>query len=215
MARAGSLAKGMTAAALTFGLLMSGCEDNGGPVNADPGNNDVNVYVAIGDSFTEGDDAPFPPYPPRLAALIGKTVINVGQNGETAEEGASRVGGVLARHRPGFLLILHGINGVLRRGGPDAAIAAVQSIVRAAKANKTVPVVATYPLPVGVHRGFREFVRDLNGRLRSMASGEHAPLVDLASAFGEDDAALLTEDGLHPSDEGTQLIAETFARSLH
>ena len=229
-------------AALVVGFGLAGCEgdssdaalflllgvirpnnnsssDSGGSANpavtGDYGSNNPNVYVAVGDSITLGANKPYPPYPERLAALLGKTVINAAKSGESAASGAQRMGSILAQYKPGHLLILYGINET--RGGAGAAAGAesVRSIVRQAKSNKTVPVVATYYLMAADSTGFNPGIREINQDLRAMASQEGVTLVDLEAAFGSNDINLLyLPEGFHPNDAGTRLVARAFAAVL-
>ena len=194
-------------------LAGTGCLDSGGGgggvSNDDPGNNDVNVYVALGDSLTSGSECNCAPYPSRLGGLLGKTVVNSGSSGEQSADGASRAPGVLARYQPGFLLILHGVNDIIHGHSSESAAANVRSMVVSAKNNKTVPVVATYPIPTDGHAAFAGGVTTLNNLIRDMAGAEDVTVVDLESEFsGAVD--LLGPDGLHPNDAGTQVIAMSF-----
>ena len=79
------------AAVFLFGLL-AGCGSNGDSslTNNNPGSNDLNVVVAFGDSLTQGNLCDCPPYPSRLAGLIGKSVVNTGVAGTMAVENVER-----------------------------------------------------------------------------------------------------------------------------
>ncbi|MFH0879869.1 MAG: SGNH/GDSL hydrolase family protein [Lentisphaerota bacterium] len=196
---------------LGLGLILgSGCENNdSGVSNDDPGDNDVNVYVAIGDSLTSGSECNTPPYPAQLAGMLGKTVVNQGSGGEQSGDCASRAPRVLSRYKPGFMLILTGVNDIIHRQSSGSAMNNVRSIVRACKANKTVPIVATYPIPRASHAMFSGGTITLNALVRQMADEEGVPVVDLESEFG-DNPDLLMPDGLHPNVVGTTLMALAF-----
>jgi lysophospholipase L1-like esterase len=195
--------------------LGIGCDKGGGgDSKPDVGLNDINTVVCIGDSITDGGCAPAgAPYPSRLAGLSGKTVINAGVCGSTSDSGAARVNGLLERHKPGYLCILYGINDLTFGRGVDAVIGNIQHMVDAAKANKTIPLVATL-LPVyDSHRFAAGRVKETNRRIRALTEAMNVELVDLELEFGID-RSLIQEDGLHPSDSGNQLIALSFNDKL-
>jgi lysophospholipase L1-like esterase len=55
-----------------------------------------------------------------------------------------------------------------------------------------------------------ENVDRLNAIIRQEANAEQVPIAGHENAFGNDPAALLGSDGLHPNDNGYELIAETW-----
>jgi acyl-CoA thioesterase-1 len=198
--------------ALAVALFMTGtgCDDGGGSSKPDVGDNDINTVVCLGDSITDGRCAPDgAPYPSRLADLAKKKVINAGDCGSTTDSGVSRIKGLLSRHKPGYLCILYGINDLTFGRGKDNVINNLRYMIQTAKANKTVPVVATL-LPTYDSHGFiAGEVEKVNVQIRDLAKQEKAKLIDLAKEFGSD-RSLIQPDGLHPSDAGTQVIAAGF-----
>ena len=204
---------GVVLLSLALALVGTGCLDGGGGwggvTNDDPGDNDVNVYVAQGDSLTSGSECDCAPYPARLAGLLGKTVRNCGSSGEKSDDGASRTGSVLAKYKPGYLLVLYGVNDIIHGRSAESAAANVRSIVMTAKNNHTVPVVATYPIPTDGHAAFAGGVTTLNNLLRDMVGAEDVAVVDLEPEFAGT-VDLLGPDGLHPNDMGTQVMAMSF-----
>jgi lysophospholipase L1-like esterase len=195
--------------------LLTACDDGGGgDKQADIGDNRAGVVVALGDSITNGVCVPAgAPYPARLAALEGKTVINAGVCGDTAQGGRSRVGGLLAKHKPEALLILLGANDVIKSKPASATLEDLRAIVQAAKANKTRVLLANLPPMITDHSGFGPAVTALNPQINALAKAEGVRLVNLAGLFANK-PELLQKDGLHPSDSGTQLIAVGFADRL-
>ncbi len=145
---------------------------------ADAGGNQTNVVVCIGDSITARG------YPPYLADLTGMVVVNAGKGGEGSGGTAGRAPGVLAEYRPAYLCILTGINDV---SGGDASIdrivANVESIVNAAKANNTIPVVGTLTPLSGSRKQWAADGRACSQALRAMAARTGARLADVAAAF--------------------------------
>jgi len=197
---------------LLVGLIafLCGCVGGGG------GSDDVSdqagrVYVALGDSITQGRVFPVgAPYPERLAGILETTVVNAGVSGATAAEGAARASSLISSHEPHGVLILFGANDVIQGVPPSVTIAALASIIEAAKAAGAIPYLATLTPQLKQHVLFSGHVKALNERIRSLASSQGAQLVDLADEFGEEES-LLQGDGLHPSDAGTQVIAFSFA----
>lgn len=203
--------------------LMAGCggDGGGGLSNKNPGANDVGVVVAFGDSITMGNRCACAPYPARLSGWIGKVVVNAGINGTMAREGLGRIQSVIVGNRPGFMLILYGINDVIHGQGTGGTAGALRQMVEICRQNNVVPVLATYPIPFGSHGVFAGGTRGLNFAIRSLASEMRVPCVDLEAEFGgapgPDGAivpanrALMEADGLHPNDAGTQVMAWAFA----
>lgn len=202
----------LAATAIVWG---AGCDNGGGGGSGgghDFGDNNPDVIVAMGDSITEGSGVSSP-YPSILAGMVGKTVINHGSGGATAGDGAGSIGGVLANDKPGYVLILYGANDAISGVGPDSTIGALGAIIEACKANKTVPVIATLTPMQGLHELFAGGAQELSRRIRSLAGQTGTALCDLENEFGYP-SPLLQEDGLHPTDEGCVVIADSFASKL-
>ncbi|MCS6770935.1 MAG: SGNH/GDSL hydrolase family protein [Kiritimatiellae bacterium] len=199
-------------------FLVAGCLDGGGDSKYDDhdfGDNDRNKVVALGDSITQGytceDETKS--YPDRIAEMTGLTVINAGVSAERSGAAAARAGRVLDRHKPGFLLILTGHNDAIFDVSADAVINNIRSIINAALARKTVPIVATL-VPIGAPRRFATGpAREYSARIRELAKEMNVELVDLEMEFG-DRARELQCDGLHPNDAGSAVIAAAFADKL-
>lgn len=197
----------VVAAGLGLGV---GCDNKKGDSTPDVGSNKIGVVLCLGDSITDGTCAPAgAPYPSRLAALSGKSVINEGVCGSTSDLGASRVKDLLDRNKPGYLCILYGINDLDFGRDQSEVLDNLRYMIEAAKANKTIPLVATLLPTYDSHAFARARVQDCNREIRKLADSAGARLVDLEKEFGSD-RSLIQEDGLHPSDSGTQLIALSF-----
>lgn len=197
--------------------FLAGCNDDSGGSSAgsghDFGANDPNLYVAIGDSVTEGTETSGPSYPEILSGMIGKTVINEGMGGELSSGGAARIGGILEQHKPGYMLIMYGINDVVHVGSDSWTISNLSAIIGACKANGTVPVLATIP---PLYKGgdyFDPRHTELNEDIRNLARSEDVALADVEAEF-DNDPSLFIADGRHPNDDGTRIIAATFADVL-
>ena len=161
------------------------------------------------------------PYPARLAGLIGKTAVNAGINGTMAREGLDRIEGVIAGNRPGFMLILYGVGDVIHGQSIGGTVDALRQMVATCRTNQVAPVLATYPIPFGSHAVFAGGTRALNAGIRVLAEEADVPCVDLEQEFAgtpdpvtglaEANHDLMEDDGLHPNDAGTQVMALAFA----
>ena len=206
------------AAIVTIGLL-AGCDGGGGGGGGgggdlgDIGDNNPDLYVALGDSTTDGNNGGGDPYPPRLAAITGKTVNNLAQQNQSSGGAAGQVGGVLVNQKPAAVLFQLGAVDLINGRGIDGIIGNLRSIIQQCKANKSVPVIATLQPMIGRHSAWASSTRELNRRIRNLASEEGARLADIEAAFG-DGSGLILPDGLHPNEEGNQVMAETFADAL-
>ncbi|PTN36502.1 GDSL-type esterase/lipase family protein [Desulfonatronum sp. SC1] len=180
----------------------------------DFGSNNPDVYVSMGDSITYGAGVPTTQsYPSVLQGFLGKTVINEGVSGSRSSLGVARVNDILRRYTPGYLLILYGVNDIGERHNDDI-LEDLRFMVHAAKVNQTIPAIATLT-PVFGERGWkRGGVIDLNHKIRAMAAEESILLADLEEAFAWDASLISSENGIHPTSQGYNLIAKTFYEVL-
>jgi acyl-CoA thioesterase-1 len=170
--------------------------------------------VAFGDSITLGVGVP--PEAAYPAVLQGRlrgidsraVVVNRGVGGETAAEGLARFAGVLAAERPGFVLIMEGTN------SPEASnnVSSLREMVRRAKANKTVPLVAAVPPQFGDFEFKDRLIAALNGRIAAMAAAEGVAFVDTFTPLNRRD--LFRADGIHPNAEGHSVLADTWLEAI-
>ena len=96
---------------------------------------------------------------------------------------------------------------------PDALEGNLRAIVGAAKANHTVPVLATLPPQYDSHANAVPLLQAYNARIRSIGSSEGVPVANVAGEFGNK-RDLIQADGLHPTDTGNQALAFAFADRL-
>lgn len=198
--------------------MQAGCDSGGGGGGGggdlgDIGGNNPDLYVALGDSTTDGNNGGGDPFPPRLAAMTGKTVNNMATQNEFSGGAAGKVGGILANQKPAAVLFQLGAVDLINGRSVDSIIGNLRSIIQQCKANKTVPVVGTLQPMIGTHSRWSGVTKDLNNRIRELASSEGARLADVESRFG-DGSGLILADGLHPNEEGNQVMAEAFADAL-
>lgn len=198
---------------LILSVFLAGCGGgggNGGLSNDNPGDNNRNVVTTFGDSLTQGSVCDCPSYPVRLASMIQKTVYNTGVAGSLAAENVDRTQGAIDRFHPAFMLILYGVNDLIHSSGVTSVGEALEQMVEICKQNHVVPVLATYPETITDHAAFAPRVLALNRRIREIASSRGIRCVDLEAEFSAD-PLLYEEDGLHPNNAGTQIMAMAFA----
>jgi lysophospholipase L1-like esterase len=199
----------------------------------------VTRFMAFGDSITHGtksDPAPFlafpvpPPvysYPSQLQPILSSrylgqtiTVVNEGWPGEFIATGLARLPGTLTTNAPEVVLLLEGANDL--SASPSSATTQyiadrLRDMVRTCKARVAANrvLLANFPpqfvgTPPGRGSG-SAFVPELNGRIASVASSEGATLVDLYTPMSADVKRYIGQDGLHPTEQGFTLMAQTFA----
>jgi lysophospholipase L1-like esterase len=181
----------------------------------------ASTFMAFGDSQTEGKVTQVFPnaYTLKLQALLQArypaqtiAVIGEGSGGEPATAGLTRFDGALAADNPQAVLLMDGANDI--NNGPVAispAIAALDTMGSHAAAKGLPVFLATIPPenPAGKSGGGAPFVDQLNARIVSLAASRQWTLVDVNAAF-HGDLTLVGPDGLHPTDAGYQVIAQTF-----
>jgi len=166
-------------------------------------------------------------YPLKLAALLESrytaqpiAVVNEGEPGETAANGAMRLPQVLATNLPEVLLLLEGINDIHLPGDQAAHVGplvqALRTMTREARSRGIRVFVGTLlPEDRCGCRAFdfgdgRDDIVTANAQIRAMAADEGAILVDLHPGFAGQTMTLLTFDGLHPNEAGYARMAEMF-----
>ena len=200
-------------------------------------------FLAFGDSLTAGEVSipasgsggsnfkfiviPSESYPSHLTTLLKARyttqtssieVRNFGLPGEWAQDGMRRLPGVLANNRPEVVMLFEGYNDVASQltGGIGAAINALDVMAKEARNRGARVMIATLPPPglTGTHVVASQLVTDFNARVRILAAGEGAVLVDLYPALLVDLRRYIGIDGLHPTEEGYLRIAEVFRDAI-
>ena len=192
-------------------------------------------FVAFGDSVTEGwvastNPSGNPPYvlrmvpnesyPTVLRQMLASrystqtlTVLNYGKGGEKAVDGVGRAFAAFNHERPDGALILDGYND-LGQGdaGIDPAIAAINDMVKDARFRGARVFIGTLTPPFpNANKGIaRSTIDRFNAKLRDMARGENAVLVDVNAYFAVDPNRYNSDDGRHPNEAGYRVIAQAF-----
>lgn len=171
-------------------------------------------------------------YPTKLQAMLASryaaqaiTMVNEGNGGETAAQGAVDFGRVMNTDMPQAVLLLEGINDIhqgtpLQSSAIPTVVSSLRVMVQDAKRRGIVPFLATLlPERRGACRGFDwddgiEDVAAANAQIRQLAASENVTLVDLYPAFVTATDTLLGQDGLHPSEAGYQRMADLFLAAI-
>ena len=196
----------------------------------DFGSNNPRVADAIGDSITFGtleerkigfglDTANN--YPNDLQKLLQKLdpswrVNNRGVGGEFVQDGAARIGLVLAADKPGFILIMEGTNNASHCDDAALIVNNLKKMVDAAKANKTIPILGTIPPNFRSPTCAQDVIDEANGMIRGLAAAEGIVLAEIFD--GMNNRALFglapDRDPLHPNEQGYAVMANIWFNAL-
>jgi lysophospholipase L1-like esterase/fibronectin type 3 domain-containing protein len=173
------------------------------------------ICVALGDSITVGARATnvSNSYVALLSARWGKEIKNEGVGGVYSSYAAFMIDHFLSLYNPRYITIFFGAtdSGQMQ---PDATISNLQYIIEKAKNNGTIPVIATAGPVFGSQWGWKkDYIIDLNRRIRQLATSEGIACVDIESAMDWNES-YMDSDGLHPNDTGHRIIADTFYQVL-
>ena len=195
-------------------LALAGCEGGGDSHLGDGhdfGPNNPNLYVALGDSITAGSGLANPNdrYSNKLSGMLSKTVMNAGYPGASSSEVLDVCYNILDDNKPGYMLILIGVNDLIMGYGEDGAAINIRIMIQACQDNKTIPVIATLTPVFYSHESWSSGVDRLNVMIRQLCSDLNVAMVDLNAAFDEN-PVYMQADGLHPNESGNSLMAATF-----
>ena len=144
-------------------------------------------------------------------------VENQGKSGERARDAVPRFQQVFGATRPEVLLLMEGYNdiGAGENGAASGAAAALSAMASEARGRGSRVFIATLA-PSRPSRGSipTPLLDDFNRRVRAVAAGEGAVLVDIYGALLSDVNAYIGVDGLHPTEAGYRKIAETFFEAI-
>jgi lysophospholipase L1-like esterase len=188
--------------------------------------------LCFGDSLTYGTTLREAPglaslssidgYVPKLARLLKSELgdklkfhlVNSGIGGETTAEGLARLPGELRIYDPQLVLLWMGVVDVDTKD--DAHFTQVR-----ANLNAMMQIIKDYGAQVVIGTlppldpdGFRalapENIPRLNTIIRQEANRLQVPVAGHEVAFGKNPVGLLGPDGLHPNDNGYELVAQTW-----
>ena len=148
------------------------------------------------------------------------SVLNAGAPGEEARHALSRFESVLRSHLPEVVLLMEGTNDldVVGGGGAELAARAVDSMVNRARGAGLDVLLMT--IPPQRFNASASLVAGFNDRIRAIAQRRGVELVDIYNVLanglcpGARTFPCIGADGLHPTADGYQLMADELARVI-
>ena len=190
----------------------------------------VTAFLAFGDSITAGvvSGATAPPrldptksYPSVLQRDLASryptqeiVVVNAGAPGEWAASAIPRFRHALRTHRPQSVFLMEGTNDV----DQDSAVLALEHMLIAAATANIKTLLMTIPPQRGLARAHS--VPSINHQIRALAARRGAVLFDTyelllnGGCAGPGPIPCIGQDGLHPTAEGYELIADELAELI-
>ena len=168
------------------------------------------VIVALGDSLTAGwGVAPDEAYPARLEMRLRREgytyrVVNAGVSGDTTAGGLRRVDWVL-RARPEVVIVALGANDGLRGQSPQATQANLEEIVSRLQAAGARVLLAGMRLPPN-YGG--EYTKEFEAVFPAVARRAKVALMPFLLDGVAGSPRLNQADGIHPTADGQQVIAD-------
>ena len=199
------------------------------PMRLPIGDNLPNVYMAFGDSITNGyGSSDGNGYRVKLqnllAGYLGRAeVVNQGKDGTFSTVGADRIPGSLNRTRPAYNLILYGTNDwndESCQNAPPAScytIDSLRTIVEETKSTQSLPVLATLtPANPKINAGRNDWIDGMNALIKTLARQEGVLLADLNADFKAQggDLSRLFYDEIHPNDAGYDVVAHSWMKAI-
>lgn len=146
------------------------------------------------------------------------SVENQGKPGERTQDAVPRFLQVFGASRPEALLLMEGYNDIhtTESGAASRAAEALNTMATEARNRGSRVFIATLApsRPNGRNTIPPELVDDFNRRIRALAAGEGAVLVDVFGALAGDVNMYIGLDGLHPTEIGYRKIGETFFAAI-
>ena len=174
---------------------------------------DASIIVTFGDSLTAGLGlAPEDNYPSLLQNLLLDQgfpyhVVNEGVSGDTSATALARVD-TAASERAELVIVAIGANDGLRGLPVDEMEKNLREIVRRFEATGSRVVLAGMRIPPNMGP---EYVGDFEAVFPRVAQDREIPLLPFLLEGVAADANLNQDDGIHPNEEGTRIVAELVA----
>jgi acyl-CoA thioesterase I len=174
--------------------------------------------LVLGDSITEGygisKEAAFPAVLEKLLRSRGHTgveVVNAGIGGSTSVSGPARLRWLLKAGKPAVLILALGANDGLRALPPAAMRKNLQETIELAQTNGIHVLLAGMKAPPNYGS---TYVREFDQVFPRLAADEHVPFMPFLLEKVAGDPALNQEDGIHPNEKGSRLIADHILKYL-
>ena len=179
---------------------------------------ETKTVIFFGDSLTAGlgldPDEAFPALIQKKidAAGVSAHVINAGLSGETSAGGLRRLNWILREKADVFILEL-GANDGLRGIAPEVTRKNLQAIIDQVRQKypDTVIVIAGMQLPTNLGP---DYTKKFAALFPELAASNHLPLIPFLLAGVGGDPSLNQGDGMHPTAEGDEIVADTVWKTL-
>jgi lysophospholipase L1-like esterase len=195
----------------------------------------VTRILAFGDSMTAGTTSPAivtsltaglpASYPFKLQTLVTArytaqtiTVLNAGLAGERVvdSDALGRFSDAVSEAKPDLILLMEGANDLNNIGDMvndtiTIIVGTLEEMVKEAGRRNIPIMVATLPPERLAKRSAAEHVPRFNDAVKVMAARKGGILVDVSAQFPE---SLIGQDGLHPTEEGYQRLAEIYFEAI-
>lgn len=200
------------------------------PPNFDFGNNDSRKVTAFGDSITVGfldlkrRDLRLTTsnnYPNILQGRLRSLdpawrVVNRGVGGEVTGQGVRRFPSVLQLDKPGFVLIMEGINDASQCLDSDAAINNLRTMVNAAKANRSIPIIGTVTPSFRNDPCADDVIDAINIGIHAFATADNVVVAEIFNGMNQRDLFGISpdRDPIHPNEQGYAVMADIWFQAM-
>jgi lysophospholipase L1-like esterase len=193
------------------------------------GENNPNLYLAVGDSITAGDgSSDGQGFRLKLQSLLGAHFARAevqarGRSGDSSAETAEVIRRTLRDHDPAYTLVLLGTNDwhdqTCQSFGPAECftIESLRTIVEEVRDWRSLPVLATIPPanPAYSTAARDAFYDQTNVGIKALAREMSVTLADLNADFkAAGSLSGLFTDDVHPNDAGYQVLAEGWFKAV-
>ena len=171
------------------------------------------VVVAFGDSLTQGVSGES--YPAYLQGMLNQNgyryrVENQGVSGDTTSDGLARIENVIAE-KPALVILEFGGNDGLRGIPVEETKKNLDQMIGKLRAAKIPLALAGITLPPNYGP---DYIRKFEGIFKGLADQYKVPLIPFLLEGVAGHANLMQKDGLHPTAEGTRIVAVNVMRAL-
>ena len=174
------------------------------------------VIVAFGDSLSAGFGAePGKSYPDFLQKELDRRhlryhVVNAGVSGDTTTDAVVRLSTVIALH-PAITIVEFGGNDGLRGLPVSTTESNLEQVIAALKKARSKVLLAGMTLPPNYGP---QYIQSFEKVFHDLAARHKLPLIPFLLAGVAGHREWMQRDGIHPTAEGNQIVANTVMRAL-
>ena len=143
-------------------------------------------------------------------------VINRGVGGEHTGEGAARFPSILRIDQPGFVLIMEGTNDAHQCMDGNALVNNLSSMVRAAQANKTIPIIGTIPPSFRNNPCADDIIASANNNIHALAASSGVVVAEIFDGMNQRELFGISpdRDPIHPNEQGYRVMANIWFTAM-